>query len=107
MSRPTARCDLEFTGTLVDKASARNKMIDSEGHNVPVLCFEVELESDSRQRCRVEQPFPVGHMPQCEAAARRLKAGTRVTFQAPLVGIRLLVPNVAHVHVLQDEAVAA
>ena len=45
---------------------------------------------------------------QCEAAAHRLKEGTRVTVTAPLVGMRLVARNASHIHVINQpqEAVA-
>lgn len=102
-----AQCDLEWEGVLLEHASARTKMIDSIGHHVPVLCFICELESATRAHCQVEQPFPAGHEKQCEAAARRLRKGSRVTFQAPSVGIRLLVGNATHVHLHETPSPAA
>jgi hypothetical protein len=99
MNRPEVTCDLAFTGTLVEHATARVKRADGEGHMLPVLCFEVETDSSTRGRCMVEQLFPQGHEAQCHAAAARLRAGMRVTFHAPAVGITLIARNCTRVHV--------
>lgn len=98
-----AVCDLEVTGHLVDHAEARQLRLDSEGHFVPVLCFEVECENNTRNRWTVQQPFPPGHETQCKAAAHRLRRGMRVSFQVPTVGVQLLARGVSHVHVLDQE----
>ena len=105
----TIGTNLEFTGTLLARATARVKVLGDEGQMVPVLCFDLEIDAPSRPQAHVEQPFPAGHHAQCEAAARRLRKGARVTFQAPLVGIRLVTTNVSHVHVHaeEEEAVTA
>lgn len=99
-------CDLEMTGVLLHHAEARMRQIDREGHLVPCLCLEVETESITRGRVVVEQPFPAKSIEQCEAAARRLKRGMRVTFTAPTVGIVLLARNVSHVHVHAEQEAA-
>lgn len=100
----THTCDMQLTGTLVEDAQHRQVPVDSEAHFVPALCFTVELESASHNRCHVQQLFPAGHELQCKAAAHRLKRGTRVEFQAALVGIELHARNASHVHALADPA---
>jgi hypothetical protein len=105
-ARLRAVCDLEITGHLVDHATARQLILDQENHHVPVLCFEVDCESNSRNRWSVQQPFPLGHEKQCEAAAHRLKRGMRVSFQVPTVAIQMLARGVSHVHVLDPEPAA-
>lgn len=96
----------EYTGTLIHPAEARTGLLDKEGQSVPVLCMDIELDSITHNLMRVEQPFPAGEFNQCQAAARRLKEGTRVTVQAPLVGLRLVARNATHVHVINQEAAA-
>jgi hypothetical protein len=108
MTSATASCDLEMTGVLLRDAEARHRRLDDDdAHIVPVLCLLIETESETHGHAIVEQPFPAGHAAQCEAAARRLKKGTRVTFTAPTVGIQLLVRNATHVHVHHDHAAEA
>lgn len=97
------QCDLSMTGTLLQDAECRQRLLDESGQRVPVLCLLVETESVTRGRAIVEQPFPLGHDIQCEAAARRYKKGMRVTFEAPTVGIQLLVRNARHVHLHSDK----
>lgn len=94
----------EYTGVLLHAAEARSGMADTQGHIVPVLCLDIELDNAHHTHLHVEQPFPAGHHTQAEAAAHRLKKGMRVTVQAPLVGMRLVARNAAHIHVIQEQA---
>jgi hypothetical protein len=91
-----------IVGTLIDRAVARTKVLDGE-RTVPVLCLELVSDSPLRLPVHVEQPFPAGHFAQCEAAARRLKKGARVTVQAPVLGWKLIAANATHVHTENDE----
>lgn len=92
-----------FTGTLVAQAEMRMKSLDHEGHMVPVLCMDIELDNSLRNRLHAEQTFPAGEQRQCEAAAGRYRKGVRVTVRAPIVGLRVLAPNTTHIHVHQPE----
>lgn len=91
---------LEFTGTLVQHGRACAKTLDGVG-TVPVLILELESDSGMHMPLHVEQTFPVGHMPQAEAAARRYRRGQRVTVQAPALSARLAVVA-AHIHTHKD-----
>lgn len=93
---------MEYTGTLTHQAEARTKVLDTEGHSVPVLCMDIELDNALRTPMHVEQPFPAASFEQARAAAHRLKKGMRVTVQAPLVGIRLVAGNATHIHVIPE-----
>lgn len=88
------------TGVLLHGAEARTKVLDGEGHVVPVLCMDLELDNLYRTHLHVEQCFPVGQFTQARAAAHRLKRGMRVTVQIPIVGISLVASNASHVHVI-------
>lgn len=92
----------EYSGTLTHQAEARTKVLDGEGHSVPVLCMDIELDNALRTHMHVEQPFPADAAKQAHAAAHRLKKGMRVTVQAPLVGIRLVAGNATHIHVIPE-----
>lgn len=92
----------EYSGTLTHQAEARMKVLDSEGHSVPVLCLDIELDNSLHTPMHVEQPFASGSIEQARAAAHRLKKGMRVTVQAPLVGLRLVAANAAHIHVIHE-----
>jgi hypothetical protein len=94
--------DVEYTGTLVQPAEARTG-VNPDGMSVPMLCLLLELDSRTHNTLSVEQPFPVNHFKECEAAARRLKRGMRVTVQAPLVGMRLVARGAKHIHVISDD----
>jgi hypothetical protein len=94
----------EYSGTLIHPAEARTGLLDAIGQSVPVLCLDIELDNATHNLLHVEQPFPAGDFSQCQAAARRLKEGTRVTVTAPLVGMRLVARNATHIHVINQEA---
>lgn len=89
----------EYTGTLLHSAEARTKVLDGEGHAVPVLCMDVELDNQLHTHLHSEQPYPAGHHAQCLAAAKALKKGTRVTVHAPLIGMRLVAANTTHIQI--------
>lgn len=93
---------MEYTGTLLKQAEARTKMIDGEGHSVPVLCMEIELDNALHTPMRIEQPFAADAAKQAHAAAHRLKKGMRVSVQAPLVSVRLGA-TASHIHVITDQ----
>lgn len=82
-----------YTGTLLHNAQTRTALLDSEGHSVPVVCLDVELDNALHTRMHVEQPYPVGHHAQAHAAAHGLKKGMRVRVQAPLIDLRLVLNN--------------
>lgn len=92
---------LEYSGTLVHGAEARTRVLDGQ-LTVPVLCLDLELDNTVHSFMHVEQVFPVGHFTHCQAAAHRLPKGTRVTVQAPLLDLRLLARNCAHIHVIKE-----
>ena len=93
---------LALTGTLLHTAQVRTKVLDGEGHAVPVLCMDLELDNALHTHVHSEQPFPADQHTQCEAIARQYKKGTRITVQAPLVGARLVLPNVTHIQVTPE-----
>lgn len=92
---------LAYTGTLLQHAEARTKMLDGV-NSVPVLCMEIELDNVAHTHMHVEQPFPALSIEQTRAAARRLKKDMRVTVEAPLVSVRLRA-TATHVHVIHDQ----
>lgn len=86
-----------FSGHLMRQAEIRTKVLDHEGHAVPVLCMDIQSDGPARGLIHVERPYPFGQQAEAEAHARRLKAGTHVTVEAPLVGMRLVIPNAVQV----------
>ena len=98
---------LEFTGTLIAPAQARTAILDGEGHSVPVLCIDIELDNQERTRMHIEQAFGSGNRAQCEAAARRYKTGQRVTLQTANTSITLTARYASHIHLHPDAAPAA
>lgn len=97
----------EFTGTLIANAQARTKTLDHDGHMVPVLCMDLELDCALRNHMHVEQPFAADQHDACQAAAHRLRKGTRVSVEAPTVGLRMVATNTAHIRVYQPEETSA
>lgn len=96
-AQPAATADFEYTGTLLHGAQVRSKVLDSDGHTVPVLCLDIELDNGLRTPMHIEQPFPIGQHAQATAAAHRLRKDMRVTVQAPLIGVRLVATNATHI----------
>lgn len=92
-----------FSGTLLHNAQARTRQLDHDGHVVPVLCMDVELDTALRNHLHVEQPFAIGAHQACEARARTLRAGMRVTIDVPFIGLAIVARNVSHVHVHNPE----
>lgn len=90
---------LQYSGTLIHGAQARTRVLDGAA-SVPVLCLDIALDNPLHNLMHVEQPFPVDHFKQAEAAAHRLKKGMRVTVQAQPLDLRLVACNVAHIHVI-------
>lgn len=93
----------EYTGTLTHQAEARMRAPDAAGHQMPVLCLDIELDNAAHTPMHIEQPFDHGSIEQARAAAHRLKKGTRITVQAPLGGLRLIAANAAHIHVINPK----
>ena len=92
-----------FDGVLISHAQARIKPVDAQGHMVPVLCMDIELDDYWRHHLHVEQPFAPDAHQACEAAAHRYRKGTRVTVHAPVVGLQLWATNTTHIHVHHPE----
>lgn len=99
LPEPSAR----FTGVLVADAQVRVRPCDAEGHMVPVLLLDIELDCPHRNRLRVEQPFPAQHQSACAAAAQRYRKGVRITIDAPLASLCMVATNATHIHVHQPE----
>ncbi len=91
---------LEYSGTLVNSAEARMRVLDGQ-LTVPVLCMDIALDNALHNLMHVEQPFPIDHFKQAEAAAHRFKKGVRVTVQAPVLDMRLVARNAAHIHIVK------
>jgi hypothetical protein len=94
-----------ITGTLTRNAEVRTRPLDG-AQSLPILCFDIQTDGPAHLPVHVEQPFEPGHHAQAEAAARRLRKGTHVTVQTPVLGWRLVVPNATHVHTHKPEEVS-
>ncbi len=93
---------MEYSGILLHAAEARTSVLDHEGHMVPVLVLDIELDNSFRTPLRVEQYFPAGHQVQAQAAAHHYKKGQRVTVQVPLLTLRMG-GIAAHIHSSHDQ----
>ena len=98
---------LQFIGTLIAPAQARTTILDAEGHTLPVLCMDIEVDNSECSRLHVEQLFPSGKHRECEAAAHRYKTGQRITIETQHTSISLVARYVSHIHLHPDAAPAA
>jgi len=86
-----------YVGTFLHKAEVRTKLLDGNAHHVPVVCMDVELDNNMHTHMHVERPYATNEHALAEADAARLKRGTRVTVEASMLDLRLLVRNAAQV----------
>ncbi|WP_310626698.1 hypothetical protein [Limnohabitans sp.] len=84
---------MELRGTLVRNAEVRNKVLDGDGHTVPVLCIEFTTDSSSHMPVRAEQVYKPNEHKLAETHAKALRRGGAVTITAPLVGLKLVATN--------------
>lgn len=98
---------LQFTGTLIAPAQARTTILDGEGHTLPVLCMDIELDNSECSRLHVEQLFLSGKHRECEAAAHRYKTGQRITIETQHTSISLVARYASHIHAHHDAAPSA
>lgn len=91
---------LSYTGTLVADAEARWHVEPGTLRTRPVLCMDLQLDNCVHTLAHVEQQFDHGHHDQVKAAARRYRKGQRVTVQAPLRPLRLVIAQAAHIHII-------
>lgn len=91
-----------YTGKLLHRAEARTAISDQTGHAVPVVCFVMELDTPLKTRMDVQQPFPEGAFAAAQAAAHRLKQGTRVSVEHPMAAVRIVGNLTTHIHVIRD-----
>ena len=94
---PTATAAMQISGTLAQNAELRNKVLDGDGHTVPVICMEVITQGATAMPVRVEWPQPVGTHAEAERLCKRLRRGTTVQVQAPLLGMHLVAANASQV----------
>jgi hypothetical protein len=92
----------EYTGTLLQAAQSRTSVVDHDGHMVPVLVLDIELDNSFHTPLQVEYCFPAGHQVQAQAAAHRYKKGLRITVQVPLLTLRMG-GIAAHIHTHKPE----
>lgn len=98
-----APASFEYTGTLLRRAEARTALNHDNGHAVPVVCFDMQLDNPLKTQMHVEQPFPEGAFAAAQAAAHRLKEGTRVNVVHPMDTVRIVGKSTTHIHVIHDQ----
>lgn len=101
----TATCDLILTGTLLRHAGVRSKVLDGDGHTVPVLCIDVASRTAAHMPFHAELAYKPNEHALAEAHAKAMRKGRCVTVQAPLVGLKLIATNAASIE-LDPEAEA-
>jgi hypothetical protein len=102
---PRITADMQISGTLARDAELRNRVLDSAGHNVPVICFDLVATGAAHMPVHVEWPQPANAHSAAERLAKSLKRGMAVIVQSPLVGMRLVAANASQVHAsAQDNA---
>ena len=94
----------QFSGTLTCNAEVRHLVLDAQGTTVPCIEFQLQTDSALRLPLQVRQCFRPDQHRAAEAAARRYRKGQHVTVQAPVLDLRLTVPNAAHIHTTQQPA---
>ena len=106
MSVQTYALQAQYTGHVLAPPQARTAILDGEGHAVPVLCVELELDNPMRTHMTVELPYPPNAFAQCQADAHRFKKHMHVTVQAPMVGMRLVAKNASSIAPIPAAAAA-
>lgn len=96
---------VSYEGTLLRRAEVRTMVLDG-ATSVPVVCMELELDNPLHTRMVARQPFGVGEHSKAQCLAASLKKGARIEVQAPLVGVQLVLPNVAQVSPLPQQPAA-
>lgn len=99
-----ATAAMEISGTLARDAELRNRVLDSAGHNVPVICFDLVATGAAHMPVHVEWPQPANAHSAAERLAKSLKRGMAVTVQSPLAGMRLVAANASQVHASAQDA---
>lgn len=95
---PQATADMELSGTLAADAQLRNRVLDGDGHTVPVICLELLSTGVSQMPVYVEWPQPANGHQAAEQLIKTLRRGTPITVKAPLLGMRLVASNAYDVH---------
>lgn len=90
---------LQYTGTLLRDAQVRNVVVN-DGHTVPVLCLDVELDNALRTHLHVQQTYPAGCHDLCQAAAKNHRERSRVCITAPLDHVAITAKHVTHIQAL-------
>lgn len=91
---------LQYTGTLLRNAQVRTSVQPSDGHTVPVLCLDLQIDNALQTHLHVEQVYPAGCHDLCHTAAKRHKEGLRVCVTVPLEHIHLTAKHVTHIEAL-------
>lgn len=107
LPHPTATAAMQLQGTLAHDADLRTKVLDGDGHTVPVICMEVITGGAAAMPVRVQWPQPAGAHAEAERLCKRLRRGTPVQVLAPLLGMHLVAPNASQVVPLEPDVQAS
>lgn len=92
---------IEIEGTIAAQPVVRTRAVGEGGHPMPVLCLQLNQLGPRRVGfVTCDQVFPLGAHAAAQAAAHRLKPGTRVKVQVPVDLMETHFPATAHIHVL-------
>jgi hypothetical protein len=105
--QPQTTAAMEISGTLARDAELRNRVLDGDGHTVPVICLDLVAAGPAHMPVHVEWPQPANAHQAAERLTKTLKRGTTVTVQAPLLGMRLVAANATQVHASAQEPTPA
>ncbi len=86
-------CVMQFSGQLMHAAHVANRVIDREGHVLPVLVLELEDCGAGHHQVVVHVPFTEADRAQAERQARALQRGQTVTVLTALSDVRLFLPG--------------
>ncbi len=95
---PPSADRLMFSGILARDAQIRIKPVGHDGRPTPVLCLELRDVGPGQHTLRAEQVYTEATRKHAEAAAARLREGTRVSVTSPIDHLRLSLPCVESIH---------
>ncbi len=101
IASPQNRINAEMVlrGTLSRNAEVRSKVLDGDGHTVPVLCIEFTTGTSSHMPVHAEQTYKPDQHALAEKHAKDLRRGLSVTVHASLVGLKLLATNASLIEI--------
>lgn len=103
LPHPQMAACMQLQGTLAHNAELRSKVLDGDGHTVPVICLEIITGGPAALPVYVQWPQPPGTHAAAERLCKRLRRGAAVQVQAPLLGMHLVAANASQVMAIDTE----